>query len=116
MDGFWHLNLIRILDFYLAWMFLASVYRRFRQYQTIGQLAFSGPGRWPRLLKLIGQHRTIFLTWKTAAPALLALALLVEQLLASQLDWPEAGERPRGLEMRHLVEHWLVLLYVLPQG
>src|SRR5947208_11158666 len=86
MDAVWHLNLIHFFDFYLAWMFFASVYRRFRQYQTIGQLVFAGPGRWPRLLQLLRRHRTVFLTWKTAAPALLALVLFLMQLAASRLD------------------------------
>jgi hypothetical protein len=114
MDALWHLNLIRFFDFYLAWMFFASVYRRFRQYQTIGQLAFAGPGRWPRLLQLIRQHRTIFLTWKTAAPALLALVLWLLQLAASRLMFPEAGAPPHGLELHKLFEDWPVLIYLVP--
>ena len=114
MDGFWHLYLIRFLDFYFALMFFASMYRRFRQYRTIGQLAFAGPGRWPNLLKLIRQHRTIFLTWKTAAPALLALALWILQLLASRLVWPEAAAAPNGLQMHRLFEQWPTLLYLVP--
>jgi hypothetical protein len=116
MDGLRHLNLIFFLDFYFAWMFFASTYRRIRQYQTFGQLAFSWPGRWPRLLNLIREHRTVFLTWRTAAPALLALGLWMLQLLASRLVWPEAGQPPDGLELQHLFEHWPVLLYVVPLG
>jgi hypothetical protein len=116
MTGLRHLNLIYFFDFYLAWMFLASTYRRFRQYQTIGQLVFAGPGRWPRLLQLIREHRMIFLTWKTTAPALLALVMLLLQLLASRLVWPEAGEPPHGLELNLLLEHWPVLLYLVPLG
>src|SRR6266700_2523782 len=114
MDAVWHLNLIHFFDFYLAWMFLVSAYRRFRQYQTIGQLVFAGPGRWPRLLQLIRQHRTIFLTWKTAAPALLALGLFLLQLAASRLMWPEAGAEPHGLELHKVVEQWIDLLYLVP--
>lgn len=114
MSGLWHLNLIYFLDFYFAWMFFASTYRRFRQYQTIGQLVFAWPGRWPRLMQLIRQHRMVFFTWKTAAPALLALAVWVLQLLASRLVWPEAGAPPHGLELHHLFEHWPVLLYLVP--
>jgi len=114
MDEFRHLYVIRFLDFYLGLMFFVSLYRRFRQYHTIGQLAFAGPGRWPRLLKLISKHRTIFLTWKTAAPAVLALALWVLQLLASRLVWPEAAAAPRGLQLHDLFEHWPTLLYLAP--
>ncbi|MCI0684564.1 MAG: hypothetical protein L0Y71_20825 [Gemmataceae bacterium] len=116
MDGFWHLNLIRFLDFLFAWMFFASLYRRFRQYRTIGRLAFAGPGRWPRLLQLIRQHRTIFITWKTLAPALVMLVLWGVQLTASRLVWPTASAPLTGLEVRHLAEHWPALLYIVPVG
>src|SRR4029453_2220018 len=105
MDEFRHLYVILFLDFYLGLIFFVSLYRRFRQYHTIGQLAFAGPGRWPRLLKLISKHRTIFLTWKPAAPAVLALALWVLQLLASRLVWPEAAAAPHGLQLHDLFEH-----------
>ncbi len=114
MDPLWHLNLILFLDFYFAWMFFASLYRRFRQYQTIGRLVYAGPGRWPKLLELIRKHRTIFVTWKTMAPALLALALWIVQLLASRLLFPDAAAPPRGLELHVLFEHWLTLLYLVP--
>lgn len=116
MSGFWHLNLIRFLDFLFAWMFFASLYRRFRQYQTFGQLVFAGPGRWPRLLQLIRQHRTIFVTWKTVAPALAMLMLWMLQLVASRLVWPTAAAPQSGLEVRHLFDHWLTLLYIVPLG
>ena len=116
MDALWHLNLINFFDFYLAWMFLASAYRRFRQYQTIGQLAFAWPGRWPRLMELIRQHRTLFLTWKTIAPAVLMLVALVLQLLASRLVWPQAGAPPDGLEFHKLLEDWPALIFILPLG
>jgi len=116
MDGFWHLNLIRFLDFLFAWMFFASLYRRFRQYQTIGQLVFAGPGRWPHLLKLIRHHRTVFITWKTLAPALAMLLLWGLQLVASRLVWPTAAAPLTGLEVRDLFEHWPTLLYIIPLG
>ena len=116
MDGFWHLNLIRFLDFLFAWMFFASLYRRFRQYQTIGQLVFAGPGRWPRLLQLIRHHRTVFITWKTLAPALLMLVAWMFQLVASRVVWPTAAAPPHGLEVQDLFEHWLTLLYIVPLG
>jgi hypothetical protein len=114
MDRLWRLNLIHLLDFYFAVMFFAGTYRRFRQYQTMAGLAWSMPGRWPCLLKLINQHRTAFLTWKTVAPAGLALAVLLVQMTASRLVWPQAGRPPHGLELRHLFEHWPALLVVGP--
>src|SRR4051794_36605148 len=80
-------------------MFLAGTWRRFRQYSELGTLLFSGPKRWPHLLKLVSEHRTIFLTWTTVAPAALALALTLSQLLASHL-LPEAK-----LSLGELIEH-----------
>jgi hypothetical protein len=114
MDRLWHLNLIHLLDFYFAFMFFAGTWRRFRQYQTMGQLAFAWPGRWPHLLKLVSENRTVLMTWKTVAPAGLALLLLVVQMTASRLVWPQAGQPPYGLELHHLFEHWLWLFVVVP--
>jgi hypothetical protein len=85
-----HLDLIRFLDFYLMFMFLAGTVRRVGQYLSIGRLVVAGPGRWPRLIDLVKQHRMVFLTWATLLPALLALLLSVAQLVASQEIWPQA--------------------------
>src|SRR5207247_2575086 len=76
--------------FYLMIMFLAATVRRIGQYHAIGSLVLKGSGRWPRLLKLVTEHRMIFLTWATVLPALLALGLSAAQLLASRWVWREA--------------------------
>jgi hypothetical protein len=96
--------------------FLAGTARRFGQYQNIGKLALTGPGRWPRLLALIREHHTIFMTWATVAPALLALALTVIQLIASRMVWPGAGRLPGGLTVGSLVEHRAALCFAVPLG
>jgi hypothetical protein len=111
MSGFWNLNLIHLFDFYLMLAFLAGTVRRFERYQSIGRLVLAGPGRWPRLLRLIKQHRMIFLTWATVVPGLLALGLSVAQLLASRWVWPQAD-----LTMGQLAHHWLALVVVVPLG
>jgi hypothetical protein len=116
MEGFWNLSLIHFLDFYFSFLFLAGTYRRFGQYQSIGKLALTCPGRWPRLLRLIHEHRTIFMTWTTVAPALLALALSIVQIIASRMVWPDAGRPPTGLTVGSLVQHWPALLIVVPLG
>jgi hypothetical protein len=90
MAGFRNLNLIHLLDFYLMLAFLVSTYLRFRQYRAIVGLAVAVPGRWPRLFQLVRQHRTIFLTWSTALPGMLALALCLLNTLACRLVWPHA--------------------------
>jgi hypothetical protein len=116
MHGIGDLNLIHFLDFYFSFFFLAGTWRRIGQYQSIGRLAVGGPGRWPRLLKLVKEHGGVFLTWSTVLPALLALLLSLVQLTASRGLWPEAGEPPYGLTLSRLLEYWPALLIVLPLG
>jgi hypothetical protein len=111
MSGLAHLDLIRFLDFYLMFTFLAATVRRIGQYLSIGRLVVTGPGRWPRLLELVKQHRMVFLTWSTILPALLALLLSVVQLLASQKLWPQAQ-----LTAGELAEHWWAVAVVVPLG
>ncbi len=114
MAGFWHLNLIHFLDFYFSFFFLANTMRRWRQYRIIGKLVVTSPGRWPRLLNLIQENKTIVLTWTTFLPGLLALGLSILQVLASRLVWPEAGVPPRGLTVERLTGHWPFLMVVIP--
>jgi hypothetical protein len=107
-------NLMNFLDFYFSLMFLVGTYRRFNQYRNIVKLAFTGPTRWPRLLRLIHEHHTVFLTWTTLLPLALALALSVVQLIASRVVWPDAGQPPSGMTVGKLFEHWPVLFIVAP--
>ncbi len=116
MDRFWSLNLIHFLDFYFAFMFLASTYRRMGQYQSVAKLVVAGPGRWPKLLDLISQYRTIFWTWSMLLPALLALGVWIIQVLASRLVFPNAGNSEDALTIARLAEHWPALLVALPLG
>jgi hypothetical protein len=106
-----HLELIRLFDFYLGVAFLLSTYRRIGQYRAIGGLALAVPGRWPRLLDLIHQHRTIFLTWSLLLPSALALGLWALQLLASRLVWHEAT-----LHVADLADLWLAWPFLLVVG
>jgi hypothetical protein len=101
MSGLWSLNLIHFFDFYLALMFLVSVWLRIGQYRAIGGLALAGPGRWPRLLELIKEHRMVLMTWSTMLPALLALLLMLMQILASRVVWHHAD-----LTLGVLAEEW----------
>jgi hypothetical protein len=110
MSAILHLNLIRFLDFYFSFFFLANTLRRFGQYYVVGKLVVTSPGRWPRLVQLIKEHTAIFLTWTTILPGLLALTLSIVQLLASRLVWPDAGKPPYGLTLDKLLAHWPALL------
>ncbi len=116
MSGLGDLNLIRLFDFYLATTFLLSTAARVRQYAAVLGVVRSAPARWPRLLTLMKQHRGIFLTWETVAPAVLALVLMAAQMLASRLLWPQAGLPPGGLSLGRLFEHPLALPFVGPFG
>ena len=111
MNGLVNLNLIRFLDFYFMLMFLVGTLRRVGQYREVGRLVLTGPGRWPRLLELVHRHRTIFLTWATVLPGLLALALSVVQLIASHEIWPQAT-----LTAGQLSELWVAGALVAPLG
>jgi hypothetical protein len=95
--GFWDLNLIHLFGFYLAIMFLVGLYRRVAQYRAIGTLALAGPARWPRLIALVKQHGTVFMTWSTFLPAVLALLLTLVHFFASRWLWPHADVTPGRL-------------------
>src|SRR5262249_3283906 len=90
MNWFASVNLIHLFDFYLAAMFVLGTYRRFAQYMAFAGLALGFPGRWPNLFGLVRQFRTIFMTWNTVLPSLLALIIWLVQMLASRLIWHQA--------------------------
>lgn len=102
------INLIRLFDFYLAAMFVFSTMRRLEQYRSVGAILVSAPGRWPRLLQEMRQHRAIFFTWTTLRPAALALSLTAIQMIASRVVWPRAH-----LTLAHLFQYWYVLPVLL---
>lgn len=116
MNDVGSLNLIHFLDFYFALMFFAGSWRRLGQYHQVAKLVFAGPARWPHLLKLVSQYRTIFWTWSMILPGLLALGLWLLQMLASRFVFPEAGTAADGLTVARLGQHWPALLVVLPLG
>ncbi|HEV8060614.1 MAG TPA: hypothetical protein VGP68_12100, partial [Gemmataceae bacterium] len=90
MAHLFDLNLIHVFDFYLASLFLISIYMRLRQYEAIVRLVRAFPDRWPLLMQLVGRHRNIFITWTTILPALLALVFTIVNSLACRLIWPNA--------------------------
>ena len=57
----WNWNLIRLFEFYLALAFLFSTYRRLSLYGTMVGLVLR-VSRWPRLMKLVKGHVTVFVT------------------------------------------------------
>ena len=109
------LNLIHFLDFYFAFMFLASMWRRFGQYQSVARFIIALPGRWPHLLKLVSEHRMIFWTWSMILPGLFALGLTLAQTIASRFVFPSAGNPEDALTVGRLIEYWPALIIVGPQ-
>lgn len=116
MNIVWSLSLIHFLDFYFALMFFAGSIRRLTQYHNVAKLVWAGPQRWPHLMKLLSQYRTLFWTWSMVLPALLALALWIAQILASRFVFPAAGTTEDGLTLARLIEYWPALFAVLPLG
>src|SRR5947209_3422726 len=111
MNWFASVNLIHLFDFYLATMFVVGTYRRIAQYQAFAGLALGMPGRWPHLFELVKQFRTIFLTWNTVLPSILALVIWIIQVLASRLVWHHAV-----LTGTDLFSHWKAWVFVVPAG
>ena len=111
MNWFATVNLIHLFDFYLATMFVVGTYRRIAQYRSFVGLALGMPGRWPHLLQLLTRFRTIFLTWNTVLPSVMALAIWAIQVLASRLIWHQAV-----LTDADLLTHWRAWPFVLVTG
>jgi hypothetical protein len=105
MDDFFRLNLIALFTFYLTAAFVLSTYRRLRQYRDAAQLVLKMPGRWPRLLRQIREHRVIFLTWTTFRPLLVAISLLLVQWICSRVIFPRAS-----MTVESLFERWWILI------
>jgi hypothetical protein len=114
MSFIWNdLNLINCLTFYYLLMFALGIYRRWQQYREMLKLLISTGHRWPHLLKLVKQHRTIFMTWQTVAPLALALAITLLQILFSQVIFPQAAESATGLTLHKLFDHVILATVVV---
>lgn len=99
-----HLDLIRFYEFYLAVIFLVGTGLRVRFYLAVLALLRAMPGRWPRLMQVIRQHHTVFRTWETYFPALVALLLLGVYEFACHVLWPQAR-----LTVADLLHLWAAL-------
>ncbi|MCS6975720.1 MAG: hypothetical protein NZM31_01755 [Gemmatales bacterium] len=105
------LNFLNLLEVYLILCFVMTVYRRYGYYRAMLGIIVSLPLRWPRLLELTRQHRTIFLTWPTILPVAVTFGLMVLHSLALNLIWIEATVTPRLL-----LDHWVGLILLLGFG
>jgi hypothetical protein len=105
------LNLIDGFNYYLILAFLLSTGIRIRTYQSIVGLVIACPSRWPKLLKLVKKHRTIFLGWPMLLAVGLAFALMVGNSLAIHLVWT-----PARVTFEELWGTWLPLVAVILSG
>jgi hypothetical protein len=103
-------NLIRIFDFYLALMFFISLIRRWAVYVNALRLLIAVRGRWPKLIQRLGEHKSVLLNWSFFRPAAIALFLMLVQLIASRLIWPQAVLTAAQLRD----EWWLVPVILVP--
>lgn len=100
------IHLIRLFNLYLTSVFIVTSILNIRDYRQMVGVARSLPGRWPRLFELLKNHSHIFLTWRTAAPVLTSLGLLVVQLIVTRFIAPSADEE---LTVRNLLPVWPAL-------
>jgi hypothetical protein len=104
------LNLIRVFDFYVTLMFLISLSRRWYVYLSAFRLLIAVRGRWPKLIGVLSEHKSLLLNRSFFRPALLALVLTVTQLVASRIIFPQAvltGEQLRA-------EWWWIPIILVP--
>jgi hypothetical protein len=90
MAGLPDLHLFRLFEFYLSLLFIISTCLRIRQYRVVVGLVRGFSARWPRLFDVVKKHGGVFLTRGTILPLAVSLGLLLLQLLARRLVWPEA--------------------------
>jgi hypothetical protein len=101
------LNLLDVFNCYLILAFIVSTGVRVRTYRAVLGLVWSCPSRWPKLLALVQQHRTLLLGWPILLATGLALALMLANSLAINLVWTHAQ-----VTFEDLRDHWLPLLAV----
>ncbi len=82
------LSLIQLFLVYLTLAFLIGTALRIRDYRHALALILRAQSRWPRLTKLVKEHRNVLLTWRTVAPLLLSLALIAAHQFTSNFVWP----------------------------
>ena len=104
-------NLIDVLNFYLILTFVVGTAVRVRNYRAVLGVILTVNQRWPNLVELAKQHRTVFLRWPTLLPIGLTLALMLGNLLASRVVWSEAL-----VTLADLWQHWWALLLVSLTG
>jgi hypothetical protein len=105
------LNLIDALTYYLWLALVVGMLIRARNYRAILGLIVTCSARWPKLLVLVRQFKTVFIRWPTLLPVGLALVLAMANALASHWLLAQASVTPADLG-----RHWLALMAVTLSG
>ena len=92
------LNLIALFNFYLAAMFVLSLYRRRRVYLDALRLTFSTLGKRKKLLVVVAEQKSSLISKEVLRPMLVALAVMVIQFILSKLVFPQATLRVSEIE------------------
>jgi len=90
MSRFETLNLIALFDFYLATMFVLSLYRRRSVYFDAVRLGFSTVGKRQKLLGIVAEHKASLLSGEVLRPMLVAFGVMLVQFILSRLVFPQA--------------------------
>jgi hypothetical protein len=98
-------NVIRVFEFYLAAMLILGLIRRWSVYQDTFLLAIAVRGRWPKLVERMARQKKAILNWPTLRPVVLVLVLMLVQMVASRLIWPQAK-----LSLSELPQPWWQLV------
>lgn len=105
------LNLLDVFNYYLILGFVVSTAFNIRRYRAMLGLMWGFPNRWPKLLALVKQHRTILLSWPTLLAIGFTFALMLSNSLAIHLVWVHAQVTFEGLW-----GHWLPFAAILVSG
>src|SRR3954451_18251717 len=92
------LNLIALFDFYLAAMFVLSLYRRRRVYLDAVRLTFSTLGKRKKLLVVVAEQKSSLLSKDVLRPMLVAFGVMLVQFILSRLVFPQAKLRVAEIE------------------
>lgn len=92
------LNLIALFDFYLAAMFVLSLYRRRSVYLDALRIAFSTLGKRKKLLGVVAEHKRSLISGDVLRPMFVAFAVMLIQFMLSKLVFPQAKLRVSEIE------------------
>lgn len=83
-------NLINLYSFYLAAMLVLGLMRRWSVYWDTIAILIAVRGRWPKLVERMMANKRAVLNRATLVPVALVFLLMLIQMAAARLVWPQA--------------------------